>query len=300
MDEKHLKEQQEKQLKDKCLKLLQQYTKHPIVKITNSGDSAIFGALSIAKQHGCKEVLIPDQGGWLSYRTFPKLLDLKITKLKTTYGVIDPVVLNTEVKQHKNTALLFASFAGYAAPQPIEAIAKICKENNILMIEDASGALTHTTLCNGNLSDIIVGSFGKWKITDVEYGGFLSAKEGIITQEIKESEILSLIKNSFMDYTLLLKKLEGATRRLQFLLKKTKEMKVLCKKEQFNLIHEDAEGLSIFVKFSNEAEKEKIVAFCKKQHIEYKECPLYIKVLEKAISIEVKRLRGLCVEIKQL
>ncbi|MEK6921426.1 MAG: DegT/DnrJ/EryC1/StrS family aminotransferase [Nanoarchaeota archaeon] len=281
----------EKQLKDKCLKLLQQYTKHPIVKITNSGDTAIFGALSIAKQHGCKEVLIPDQGGWLSYKTFPKLLDMQIIQLKTTYGVIDPVVLNTEVNHHKNAALLFASFAGYAAPQDIEEIANICKENNILMIEDASGALTHELLCNGNLSDIIVGSFGKWKIADVGYGGFLSAKQHIITEEVKESDIFSLIKSTNMNYTLLFEKLKAAPQRLQFILKKTKEIKALCKKEHFRMIHENEEGLSIFVKWENEEEKEKILQFCKSHHLEYKECPLYIKVLEKAISIEVKRLR---------
>lgn len=276
----------EKQRKDKCLKLLQHYTKHPVVKITNSGDSAIFGALSIAKQHGYTEILIPDQGGWLSYKTFPKLLDLKITELKTAYGILNPA----ELKKHKNAALLFASFAGYAAPQPIEAIAKICKENNLLMIEDASGALTHETLCDGNLSDIIVGSFGKWKIADVGHGGFLSAKNGIITQNVRDSEIFSLIKDNCMDYNLLLKKLEGASRRLQFLLKKTKEIKALCKKEHFQMVHEDVEGLSIFVKYKTEEEKEHIIMFCKKQNFEYKECPLYIKVLEKAISIEVKRL----------
>lgn len=289
MDENQLKEQeekQEKQRKDTCLKLLRQYTKHPIVKITNSGDSAIFGALSIAKQHGCKEILIPNQGGWLSYKTFPKLLDLKVTELKTEYGIIN----SAELKKHKNAALLFASFAGYAAPQDSEAIAKVCKENNILMIEDASGSLTHKTLCNGNLSDIIVGSFGKWKIADVGHGGFLSAKENIITQQVKDSDVLSLIKNNCIDYGLLLKKLEGASRRLQFLLDKTKEIKALCKKEHFTMIHEDAEGLSIFVTFKTEHEKEKILQFCKSHHLEYKECPLYIKVLEKAISIEIKRL----------
>ena len=286
MDEKQEKERQEKQLKDKCLKLLQTYTKHPVVKITNSGDSAIFGALSIAKQRGCKEVLIPDQGGWLSYKTFPKLLDLKIIELKTTYGLIN----TTELKKHKNAALLFASFAGYAAPQDIEAIAQVCKENNILIIEDASGSLTHPTLCNGNLSDIIVASFGKWKIADVGHGGFLSAKEGIITKEIKESDILSLISINVIDYAILLEKLKAAPQRLQFIIKKTKEIKALCKKEHFEMIHEDAEGLSIFARFKTEKEKEHITEFCKAHHLEYKECPLYIKVLEKAISIEVKRL----------
>mgnify|MGYP001596631926 CR=1 FL=1 len=92
---------QEKALKEKCLKLLRQYTKHEIIKITNSGDSAIFGALSIAKQHGCAEILIPDQGGWLSYQTFPKLLDIKITELKTNYGIIEPEELEKEAKKHK-------------------------------------------------------------------------------------------------------------------------------------------------------------------------------------------------------
>lgn len=282
----------EKQLKEHCLKLLREYTKHPFVKITHSGDSAIFGALSIAKQRGSTEILIPDQGGWLSYQTFPKLLDLKITELKTNDGLIEPEELKKEAKKlkGKNAALLFSSFAGYAAPQPIDAIAKICKENNILMIEDASGALSHPTLCNGNLSDIIVGSFGKWKVVDIGYGGFLSAKEGIITQSVRDSEILSLIKMNRLSYDVLLKKLEGASRRLQFLLNKTKEIKQLCKKEKFSLIHENEEGIGIFIKYNTDKEKQKIVEFCKKNKIEYKECPLYIKVLEKAISLEIKRI----------
>lgn len=279
-------------LKEKCLKLLREYTKHPIVKITNSGDTAIFGALSIAKQHGCKEVLIPDQGGWLSYQTFPKLLDIKITEIKTNYGIIEPEELEKEAKRvkGKNIALLFASFAGYAAPQPIKAIANICKENNILMIEDASGGVSHPTLCNGTMSDIIVCSFGKWKIVDCGYGGFLSAKEAVITPEIKESDIFSLIKATNIDYEILLKKLEGAPKRLQFLLQKTKEIKQLCKKEKFSLLHENEEGIAIFITYNTEREKQKIIDFCKKNKIEYKECPLYIKILEKAISLEIKRL----------
>lgn len=290
MDEKELKEQQEKQLKDKCLKLLRQYTKHDIVKITSSGDAAIFGALAIAKQHGVKTVLVPDQGGWLTYLTFPKILDIQIIQLKTIYGLIDPVVLNTEAKKYSHCGLLFSSFAGYAAPQDLEKIADACRKNNIFLIEDASGALGHETLCNGNLSDIIVGSFGKWKIADLGYGGFLSCKKEILTPQIKDMDILSLVQEKQMDYALLLKKLEGAPRRLQFILQKTKEVKTLCKKEKFQMIHEDADGLSLFVRFSDAAEKEKIFAFCQKHNIAYKECPLYIKVLEKVISLEIKRM----------
>ncbi len=276
----------EKKLKEQSIKLLREYTKHNFVKITSSGDSAIFGALSLVKQHGYEEVLIPDQGGWLAYKTFPELLNFKITKLKTEYGLINPEELN----KHKNAALLFASFAGYAAPQNIEAIATVCKQNNLMMIEDAAGSLTHTTLCNGKLSDIIVGSFGKWKIVNVGYGGFLSAKHWIITEKVRESGIFSLIKCNNMNYELFIKKLREAPRRLLFLIEKTREIKALCKKENFEMIHENAEGICIFVKWKTYQEKHIILSFCKKHNLDYKECPLYIKVLEKAISIEVKRL----------
>lgn len=161
----------------------------------------------------------------------------------------------------------------------------------MLMIEDASGAITHPTLCNGDLSDIIIGSFGKWKIADVGYGGFLSATSSIITQAIKESDIFSLIKINVIDYVLLLEKLRGAPRRLQFLLEKTKEIKQRCKQEHFSLLHGEEEGISIFVKYSSDNEKQKILNFCKKNNVKWKECPLYIKVLEKAISLEIKRVQ---------
>ena len=287
---KEQQEKQEKKLKDKCLKLLRQYTKHDIVKITSSGDAAIFGALVIAKQHGCNTVLVPDQGGWLTYLSFPKILNMIVIEIKTNYGLIDFEELEKAAKKYSKSAFLFASFAGYAAPQNLEGIYSLCKKYNILMIEDASGSLSHSQLCNGSFSDMIVGSFGKWKIADLGYGGFLSCRDGIITLQIKELNILSLIQEKQMNYGILLKKLQGVTGRLHFLLQKTKEIKALCKKQGFIMIHEDAYGIGIFVKYKDNEEKQRILDFCKNNNIEYKECPLYIKVLENAISLEIKRI----------
>lgn len=275
-----------KQTKEKCLKILREYTKHEIVKITHTGDSAIFAALFLAKQHGYTSVLIPDQGGWLSYKTFPKILEMNILELKTDYGLFLP----SEIAKHKNAVLLFSSFAGYAAPQRLPEIAAVCKKQNILMIEDASGALTYPGLCDGQVSDIIVGSFGKWKIADVGYGGFLSTRRELVSETVKSSDIFSLVGEKTMNYDLLLQKLKNASQRLHFILRKTQELKQKCKKLGFSLLHEKEEGLSIFVVFKNEKEKKKIIDFCKEEEIPFKECPLYIKVLENAISLEVKRL----------
>lgn len=278
----------QKQMKEKCLKLLREYTKHEIVKCTSLGDSAIFGALSIAKQHGYTDVIIPDQGGWLSYQTFPLLLDMHIIPVKTDYGIL----LKDELKKYTHAALLFSSYAGYAAAQNLKMIADIARQNDFLIIEDASGAVSHKELCNGALSDIIVGSFGRWKIVNCGNGGFLSIKQKLLTPAVKDSDILSLIKSINLNYDALYEKLKHAPERLQFLINKTREVKQLCRKEKFDIIHADAEGIAVFAKFSSDNEKEKIIAFCKKHSIAYKECPMYIKVLEKAISMEIKRLEN--------
>jgi hypothetical protein len=276
----------QKQMKEKCLKLLRDYTKHETVKFTSLGDTAIFGALSIAKQHGYTDVIIPDQGGWLSYQTFPLLLDMHVITVKTNYGLL----LREELKKYTHAALLFSSYAGYAAAQDLTMIGEVAKQNDFLVIEDASGAVSHKQLCNGQVSDIIVGSFGRWKIVNMGYGGFLSLKQKILTQAVKDSDILSLIKTIHIDYDQLYTKLQQAPARLDFLRKKTDELKALCKREKFQLIHGDVEGIAIFVKFKTEKEKQKILAFCEKHGIKTKECPMYIKVQEKAISMEIKRL----------
>lgn len=248
----------QKQMKEKCLKLLRDYTKHETVKFTSLGDTAIFGALSIAKQHGYTDVIIPDQGGWLSYQTFPLLLDMHVITVKTNYGLL----LREELKKYTHAALLFSSYAGYAAAQDLTMIGEVAKQNDFLVIEDASGTVSHKQLCNGQVSDIIVGSFGRWKIVNMGYGGFLSLKQKILTQAVKDSDILSLIKTIHIDYDQLYTKLQQAPARLDFLRKKTDELKALCKREKFQLIHGDVEGIAIFVKFKTEKEKQKILAFC--------------------------------------
>ncbi len=275
-----------KSVKDSCLKLLSQYTKKNIVKITMSGDAAIFAALSIAKQLGYKTVLIPDQGGWLTYKTFPNLLGIKIIELPTDYGIINP----EQLQQYDNAILLYSSYAGYFAAQSIGDIYKASKRQNILVVLDVSGALTHEFLCNGNNADIFVASFGRWKIVDLGYAGFLSAGSDLITKHVKASDIFKLTKIKNIDYELLNKKLNEAHKKLQFILQQSQEVKQHCNKAGFTIIHEKKEGLNVICKYKTDTEKHNIISFCKKNNLPYKECPLYIKVLEKAISIEIKRV----------
>ena len=112
---------------EQIINLLKKYSNHNTIKLTNSGNLAILASFIAVKLKGITEIIIPDQGGWLTYQTYPQFFDIKITELKTDYGILNL----EELKKHKNKALIFTSYAGYFAEQPIDEIIKICKENNI-------------------------------------------------------------------------------------------------------------------------------------------------------------------------
>ena len=60
----------------------------------------------------------------------------------------------------------------------------------------------------------------------------------------------------------------------------------------FNLVHRNDLGFVVVVKFNDEAEKEKIIKYCTQEKLPWTEGPRYIRLNEKAISIELKQLPG--------
>src|SRR3989344_9333129 len=214
-----------------CLQRLREFTGHRYFALTNCGNSAIFLALSIVKHvHPKPYLLIPDQGGWLSYETYPQLSGFEVKKVKTDRGLLDLDDLKTKLENHDVAALLVASNAGYCALQEMHAIANICKSADCLLIDDASGSLgmrfmlssnDASGVCDGNLADIIVGSFGRWKIVDVSHGGFISCNEGWL----KEDQTPLSFTKHHIDLNILHQKLENIKKRLQFLISSADRVK---------------------------------------------------------------------------
>ena len=273
--------------KERCLELLRAYTRHKHVKLVSRGNAAIFTAFHIAKRLNPKPfILIPDQGGWFSYKTYPKMLGFDIRTINTNRGVID--LMDLERKAQSGAAFIVPSFGGYFAKQSMQYIYNICKKNDCLLIEDASGSLADKELCDGACADIIIGSFGKWKIADAGYGGFISTKEKELIDEAKDS--LSMI--SFRpDYPVLLEKLEKAPERLSALLNLQIKVKSELTSLDFKVVHPDLRGINVVVRYADEAEKERIIEYCDNKGFEYVQCPNYIRLEEEAISIELKRLQ---------
>ena len=267
-------------VKNKILNL----TGHSNVEITIRGNTAIAAALSVFAEGDI--ILIPEEGGWLSYKTLPKKQGLQEIEVKCNDAVIDLIDLQDKLLKLKPSAFLYENPGGYFAEQNAEEIYRICKENHCLVIMDVSGCIG-TSLCKGDYADIIVGSFGEWKLIEAHVGGFVSSNN---LNLLNKMNLIKLSNNE--DLKKINQKIDELPERIKSLLTIRKKVIADLSSNGFsnNIIHPTGLGFVVVVAFSNEAEKEKLVSYCKENILEWTECPRYIRVNRKAISIEIKRI----------
>lgn len=262
--------------------LLRQLTKHDYIEIVLRGNSAIKSALSIFPKNSM--VLIPEEGAWLSYKTIPKELGLRVEEVKCNDSKINLKNLQEELSSKKIMAILYQNPGGYFVEQPMEEIYEICKKRNCLVIVDVSGAIG-TQLCDGNYADILVGSFGKWKLIDAKVGGFISCTDKKLFGKIGFMEKLE----DHEKLKIILKKINNLGKRIIFLSEKRE--KIIGDLKEYEIIYPHDAGLVAIVKFTTDSEKEKIINYCQNSGLEWTEGPRSIRINTKAICIEVKRLK---------
>lgn len=255
---------------------LTRITGRQIIKLTPSGNRAILGALKFAKQLGISKVLVQDQGGWITYGQYAKKIGLDVIELTTEFGIIDSDDLYA--KSSKDTVLLVNSMPGYFAVQNMELVSRICQETSCLIINDISGSVG---LPESRLGDVLICSCGKWKPIDADYGGFIA------TDNSWFNSFESNFDSSKTDIVL------NAVEGLEYRKERLDEVTAQVKKDLggMNILHRDHPGLNVVVGFSDDSEKQTIINYCDKKGYEYTLCPKYIRVNEKAVSIEVKRMR---------
>ena len=238
--------------------------KHALV--VERGNDAISIALESLKFYTEKRVLlISDQGGWISYPKLAKEHGFKIRKLKTNRGVI--ILEELEKSLNHIAGFLFTGFAGYYAEQPVDEIVKICKDKGVFVINDISGCFS-SDLCKG---DFLVASFGKAKVVNYGKYGFVCSDFDLVGESVEYDDGL-------FDY------LKKASERLEKLMKLAEKVKEDLK--DFDIFHRDLRGINVIVEYND-----KVIEYCKKKGYEYVLCPKDFKVKEKAISIELKRLK---------
>ncbi|MBN1502792.1 NUDIX domain-containing protein [Candidatus Woesearchaeota archaeon] len=265
-------------MKKKCDSILQNLTNKKHILFTDRGNSSIWLALKLMKKLGKSNILMPDQGGWFTYRDFSKRLKLNIITYKTDYGLVKIENLSLDA----NSAIFVNSLAGYFVEiQNISEIQELCRKKDAVLINDVSGSIGSELAKDG---DIVLGSFGEGKPINVEYGGFIATDN----KEFYDFFSGKLNKKLKEFYQELYEKLINLGKRREFFSSLNKKIKEDLK--EYNIVHRAIPGINVVIRFSNEKEKEELIGYCKKNNFEYRLCPRYNRIKEDAVSIEVKRL----------
>ncbi len=254
-------------------KRLSELTGKKNIILTRRGNKALKFILKALKEKGLKKIVIQDQGGWITYPQYAKELGFELVEIKTDYGISD--LKDLESKADSSSILLINSMPGYIAYEDMDKIAEIAKRKKSVLVNDVSGSIGSA---NAKIGDIIFGSFGHWKPIDLGYGGFIADDSGAVK----------------IDSVFDLKWEKGLLEKIAVMEKRVGQLKELSSKTKkdlssFEIIHREAGGFNVAVKFRDDAEKEKIINYCAEKKLEWAECPRYIRVNEKAICIEVKR-----------
>ncbi len=260
------------------IELLKRLTGKKHIFFTDRGNSSILLALKLAKSLGKTKAFLQDQGGWITYGQFLRKLKFEIFPLETDYGIIK---LNSLQGIDEKSLLLVNSMPGYhALHDDMDKIEKICQSKTCFLINDVSGSIGRKEAKYG---DIILGSFGEWKPVEVKYGGFLAFDNPEYDDFFKENfkkdvrDFYGVLEEKLKELPLKLKKIDETVGKI---------------KEQLSrhfIFHKESKGLVVIARFNNEEEKMKLLDFCKLYGYEFTLCPRYIRVMDNAISIEIKR-----------
>lgn len=261
-----------------CRTMLKILSDKKHVLFTTRGNESIRLSMLAVSRLGRYIVLFQEEGGWLTYERYIKQAGLEPLRLVTDDGLIHVQELD---RFDTDAALLLNSLAGYVAMHDMDDIFSRCVKNNIFLVNDVSGSIGTS---QAKLGDVIIGSFGKAKPVDLGKGGFVASDD---------KEFLDALNEDFdeepeLDYEQLQRVLKDLERRREFLIARTKKIKKDLQKK--DIVHREEDSLNVIVRFNDEKEKEELISYCDTNKFEYTLCPREIRILDDAVSIEVKRL----------
>jgi histidinol-phosphate/aromatic aminotransferase/cobyric acid decarboxylase-like protein len=262
--------------------LIQKLTNHKFIEIVLCGNSAINSALSLVPKD--KVVLIPEEGGWIHYQKAPNKLCLGVIEVKCNDAKIDLKDLENKLNKNPCGAFLYQNPGGYFAEQPMKEIYELCQKKKCLVILDVSGAIG-TKLCDGKSADLMIGSFGEWKLVEAKIGGFISSKDKDIFNRLKLEKL-----DEPRQLKIIFEKLNELPKRINFLQEKRNKIVSELKKQKFEVVHSSDLGFVVVIKFSGEKIKRDLVEFCQVRDLPYTLCPRYIRLNSPAVSIEIKQI----------
>jgi aspartate aminotransferase-like enzyme len=268
----------------KCKEALSKATRHEEVEITSRGGEAIGLVLSAI----AGEILFPDQGIWGGAPKHCKEQGISHFYLKTDLGLIEQDALIKANKDDNPRALLITSFAGYIAEQEVNEISTICRESNVILIEDASASIGDRRLADGRFADVIVGSARRPKILNLPSGGFITSNNNRFMERIRD--LTSQHKPNPVIYPGITEELKHTQHTIDNLAGLSESLKT----QLDGTVHREKRGLSVGLisrepkRLTKKAWDIGLVTEGGKSLLS--SCPRYDRFLEKGIVVELKKL----------
>jgi hypothetical protein len=265
-------------------------TGHKHAKVVSSGNAAILTVMSTFKGR----ILIPDQGGWTGFKDAAEIFGLETVEIPTELGIINTDILDEFIHKHSPEALFVTSFAGYIAEQPVKDLFKVCDNNGVTLVEDASGGIgdKEKRLANGNHAPIILASTGSPKTVNVGSGGFISTDDNEIFK--KSKFILRSLKADHVICAGIREEIKNAPDYLE----KTVNSCLFIKKKLKSIVYPDKRSITVAL----EADDPKKTGYLLRQKLKadgrniITVCPLYERVMIPALCLEIKNLDVECLE----
>jgi len=266
-------------------------TGHENIRILNSGNSAIMAVMSTFK----RKVMLPDQGAWSGFKKIAEFFGIETVPLPTNYGLVEIEVLEENIEKHQPEAIFLTSFAGYTAEQPLKDVYKVCDDNRVILVEDASGGIGDPTgnLGNGEHAHVILASTGSPKTVNIGNGGFLSTNISEIFDSA--SYIMKILKADPVTCAGIASEIKNAPQIFEKTCSACMTLKSNILKFR-EVIHPDKRGLNIIIPDDNQ----KLFGRQIRQKLTVNGggivtvCPNYNRIKSKAVCLEIKNLDVNC------
>lgn len=264
-------------MKEKCAKILRKLTGKKYIYFTNRGNSSILLAMRFAKHLNFSKIYLPYEGGWITYPQYAKKLKFEIEYIPTN----DSYISLNKLRIDNNSIIILNTMAAYSVLLDARKFTRRIEKKNCFFINDVSASIGTDQSFYG---DLIIGSFGKGKPINVEYGGFIATDD----ETFEEFYNQNFNKEIEDFYEKLYEQLINLKDRLEMFEKRRKQ--VIEDLHEYDIIYREKKGINVLVKFHNKEEKENLIKYCEEKNIEHTLCPRDIRVKCDAISIEIKRL----------
>lgn len=262
-------------LNEEATRILKGLTgKKEVVFMDKCRDSAEL-LMVLAKRLGFEYLVIQEEGGWYTYEKSGVRRGLKVLKAPMNDGVL----VKEGFPFDKKALVLLNTNPGYAFVDDL-CFYDDMKRNGSLVVNDVVSSIGEEYAKKG---DFVIGSFGKHKPLSISSGGsFIAFDDDCGLLDLKQEIFIDSGKRiAFDELVVALKNLENKKRAWIDYSNKTKKELL---EQGFDVINEN-ESINVLVR----GKKENLIKFCVERNLEFLDCPLYIRTLQEAVSIEIKK-----------